>query len=123
MTTASVFANDISPYIDRCALHAAATSEVQNDNTWPVIDRPTTAATEAESENQSRWLVSAYKSLASFRSLRQNWDTYGAEAPNASAIRLARAVVHILGKNDFLPQSIDPSAEGGVCISFRRGPK
>lgn len=66
------------------------------------------------------WLAQAYKTLAKMRTLSQNWDSYGAPAPNAIAIEAARAVLSVLADTGFLPASIDPSAEGGVCIAFSR---
>ncbi len=41
--------------------------------------------------------------------------------PNGFAIEAGGEVLSALGKVAMEPTSVDPSAEGGVCISFRSG--
>lgn len=67
------------------------------------------------------WLVQAYKQLSRLAQLEDDWDTYGAEAPAAEALVNARSVLSTLAELDFQPTSVDASAEGGVCLSFRVG--
>jgi hypothetical protein len=71
--------------------------------------------------DRHEWLLAAFKNLARMGALRMDWDSYGAEAPSNSAIEVSRSVLKILAESEFEPASIDPSAEGGVCLSFRRG--
>ena len=66
-------------------------------------------------------MAAAYKKLSRLVSLENDWDSYGAEAPNRVSIDAARNVLDVLAEVDFEPTSVDPSAEGGVCLSFRRG--
>jgi hypothetical protein len=58
--------------------------------------------------------------LRGFRSLPKNWDSYGAESPNATAVQWG---ITALGRlhEDVEPHRVFPSAEGGVVITFRRG--
>jgi hypothetical protein len=59
--------------------------------------------------------------VAHLSHLAANWDSYGAEPPNASSIQIARAIIKELSSIELEPTGIDPSVEGGVCISFREG--
>lgn len=72
-------------------------------------------------EERNDWLVNAYKRLAGFSLLERDWDSYAAEPPSAASIEMARYVLSRLARKDFRPTDIDPSVEGGVCLSFRRG--
>lgn len=67
---------------------------------------------------RSDWLVAAFRKLAKLSTLRTNWDSYGADAPSIDAIASARRVLGVLLELDLEPTSVDPSAEGGICISF-----
>jgi hypothetical protein len=71
-------------------------------------------------EERNAWLVNAHRRLVELARLKDNWDDCGAEAPNAAAVELSRYILKLLSSKDFEPTSIDPSAEGGVCISFRK---
>jgi hypothetical protein len=66
----------------------------------------------------SGWLVAAFRELTRLSALQSNWDSYGAESPSARAIESGRRILQILDELDFQPKSVDPSVEGGVCISF-----
>ena len=68
------------------------------------------------------WLQAAYKRLAQLGRLKANWDGYEAESPKPVAIDTARNALAELAEID-LPPSVDPSVEGGICISFRKGLK
>jgi len=75
----------------------------------------------AVKERTPHWLAECYRRLAELQQLPEDWDSYGAAPPNDFAISLARKVLkrlHIVG----LPAPhISPSAEDGVCMSFRKG--
>lgn len=85
--------------------------------------RPADAGSQATGvtifEERKEWLVQAYKKLSRFASLTDDWDSYGAEAPNSISVDTARNVIGVLADEDFEPTSVDPSAEGGICISFQ----
>lgn len=72
-------------------------------------------------EERKEWLVGAYKRLSRFAFLEDDWDSYGAQAPSRASLDTARNILHFLDKADFEPSSVDPSAEGGVCLSFQCG--
>ena len=72
-------------------------------------------------EDRTEWLIAAHKKLARLASLNADWDSYGAEVPNQESIDAARNVLRFLAEADFEPTSIDPSVEGGVCLSFQHG--
>ena len=53
--------------------------------------------------------------------LEADWDSYGAEPPNDVALLAAVQVLDDLASINLDPTSIDPSVEGGICLSFQRG--
>jgi len=69
----------------------------------------------------AEWLGPATRRLSELSKLEQNWDSYDAPAPNERSIKLSINALCVLADLDFKPSSIDPSAEGGVCLSFRNG--
>ena len=72
-------------------------------------------------QDRKEWLLTAYKKLSRLASLEDDWDSYGAEAPSRESIDTARAILRAVDDADFEPASVDPSAEGGVCLSFQQG--
>ena len=71
-------------------------------------------------DERNEWLIEAFKKLSRFATLEDDWDSYGAQAPNQGALDKARDVLRLLSEADFEPTSVDPSAEGGVCLSFHQ---
>lgn len=71
--------------------------------------------------NASGWLVGSLHRLHDLAALPDNWNSYGAIAPNPKALAQAQNVLQQLSDLDFEPSRIDPSAENGVCLSFRAG--
>jgi hypothetical protein len=61
--------------------------------------------------------------LQSTASLSDNWNTYGSEAPNQIARKLASTILQGLEKESLAPSSLLPSGEGGITISFVSGVK
>ena len=53
--------------------------------------------------------------------LRPNWDTYGAEPPDAEAVNTALEVLVSLEHERFLPSDAVASTEGGVALCFVAG--
>jgi hypothetical protein len=89
---------------------------------WPKSSEGETQATKVTyCENHSGWLSSALCALGRLGKLANNWDSYGAEAPSRLAIETGKYIISVLSGLDLTPTSIDPSAEGGICISFRKG--
>ena len=67
------------------------------------------------------WIIERERELDQLKELQEDWDTYGAAPPNATAIRLAKTVVRKLAAADLREFRVEPSVEEGVCVSFRRG--
>ncbi len=63
----------------------------------------------------------ALKQLIELTKLKDGWDSYGAPAPNATAIEKAYRILNFLEGSDFMTIRILPSAEGGVGICFLSG--
>lgn len=68
--------------------------------------------------NRPDWLIDAHRRLAKFEKLAGGWNGYSAEPPSRTAISTMRTVLGLVAAADLNPSSIDPSAEGGVCVSF-----
>lgn len=60
------------------------------------------------------------KKIDDLASLAQNWNSYGAEAPNSIAINAARGILERLIEKNFLPGKAVPSAENGVALVFTK---
>jgi hypothetical protein len=58
--------------------------------------------------------------VCSFLRLHHNWNSYGAEAPNETAIRSACRFVGTLSVSSIFPSRVMPSSEGGVGLRFKR---
>jgi hypothetical protein len=70
----------------------------------------------------SRGYLSRFsRQLAALGGLGDNWDSYGAPAPNATAMAHAEDVLEVLWELDLEPTSVGPCADGGVAIAFTRG--
>ena len=65
--------------------------------------------------------IDAGLELHRISNLEADWDSYGAEAPSATAIRASQEVLEELAGALILPSTIVPSAEGGVSIYFMTG--
>jgi hypothetical protein len=66
-------------------------------------------------------LLALFNRLEKMRSLGNNWDSYGAVAPNARAIFYAQEILSSLMHRDLHPDRVNPSVENGVTFSFSRG--
>ena len=64
------------------------------------------------------WIDEEIKSLWGLRTLEENWNTYGAPAPNETAIENAAGALGHLSNLDVRPDRVAASTEGGVAISF-----
>lgn len=73
------------------------------------------------SESGSQWLGMQLQTVHRLQQLQPGWDGYDAEPPNSKAVGLARLVLIMLVESDAEPTRVDPSVEGGICISFIRG--
>ena len=58
--------------------------------------------------------------IAALGEIPKNWDSYGAQAPNATSIHNAQRVLNLVASSNLIPTQILPSAEGGVGICFLR---
>lgn len=76
---------------------------------------PTVAVREAP------WLLECDRRLEELLELEQDRDSYGAAPPNRVAVSLAAKVLRALSKEGLSAPCINPSAEEGVCMSYRAG--
>lgn len=63
----------------------------------------------------------AKKQLGELAKLNSNWDSYGAPAPNPTAIRNAASILERMRPFDLAIARIVPSAEGGIAVCFAKG--
>ena len=61
--------------------------------------------------------------LDGLRKLRADWDSYGAEPPNATAVSALRSILLQVPRVGLEPAKIAPSAEGGAAVCFVREDK
>jgi len=66
-------------------------------------------------------LIDAEGALDRISSMERDWDSYGAEPPNANSVRASKEILEELAGALILPSTIVPSAEGGVSIYFMTG--
>ncbi len=62
-----------------------------------------------------------FSQLRDLRSLGNDWDSYGAPAPNGMALAQAEEVLHQLVELGMQPASVRACADGGVTVAFARG--
>lgn len=84
--------------------------------------RPTGVAADRGRQRDAA-LLRDLQALQSLAALKPDWDTYGAEPPNDTALRLAHAALRQLHQAACLPDTIAPSVEAGVAFSFVHGRK
>lgn len=83
-----------------------------------VSDKPANGAPSKVVFEERQLLVTLQSQLAELADLRDDWNGYGAEAPNESALSAAGGVLNILNELDLLPSRIVASADGGVSLVF-----
>jgi hypothetical protein len=59
--------------------------------------------------------------LGDIGALQDGWDSYDAPAPGRNSIENARRAIGKLRFEQLLPETVTPSAEGGVAIYFSEG--
>lgn len=59
------------------------------------------------------------RKLQAMETLQDNWDTYGAEAPNPQTISDAISLLVQMEHMRFLPSEVLASSEGGIALSFK----
>jgi hypothetical protein len=59
--------------------------------------------------------------LDSLKNLPEGWDSYSALAPHAMAVENAKALVNEAGELGTEPERVEPSAMGGVGVTFSAG--
>lgn len=70
---------------------------------------------------EAAWLLECDRRLEELLELEQDWDSYGAAPPNRVAVSLAAKVLRALSKEGLPAPCINPSAEEGICMSYRAG--
>ena len=68
-------------------------------------------------------LAQAGRALKESSGLREGWDTYGSQAPNALARKNAWRILVNLYSAELAPTRVLPSSEGGIAFSFVSGSK
>lgn len=66
-------------------------------------------------------LAKAWQQLTEASKAPSNWNSYGAEAPNATAVSNSRSLLEALSLAGILPSFVHPSPEGGITMSFLSG--
>jgi hypothetical protein len=66
------------------------------------------------------WVGRGLQEIAKLGSLDPSWHETGAPVPNNVATELATVILQQLSLINFRPNSIDASADEGICISFAR---
>ncbi len=61
--------------------------------------------------------------LEQLSSLPANWDSYGSEPPSQLAVSAAAGIADAFISFGLIPDTIVPSAEGGIAICFVRNQK
>jgi hypothetical protein len=59
--------------------------------------------------------------LAALRNLQEGWNSYSAPAPSVSAIKNAKTLLTVASEQAIIPQRVEPSAMGGVGVTFSLG--
>lgn len=96
------------------------------------VEQTATASELAQrNELKALWWIDAIRSevpwstlsdrLSALANLDDNWNSYGAPAPNQVARASARAILDSAREKALRPTAIVPSVEGGVVISFETG--
>jgi hypothetical protein len=65
-------------------------------------------------------LTKAQSKLMELSTLKSNWDSYGAPAPNDVALHNAIRILELMHPFDLAIASIVPSAEGGIGFCFAK---
>ncbi|MEX0716855.1 MAG: hypothetical protein WD066_09720 [Planctomycetaceae bacterium] len=62
-----------------------------------------------------------FRTAGSLRFIGDDWDGFGAPAPNQGATTLAREALAHLGERNLPPSTISATVEGGIGMVFRSG--
>ena len=73
--------------------------------------------------SKEAWFLESIRTLEELGNLPTNWDSYGANPPNSTALVWGRTVLEVLLNMNFPPTRILPSVEEGVGICFISGKK
>jgi hypothetical protein len=87
----------------------------------PVNNSTTTVTMENRLFILPEEIKNSIATIQSFKSLPNNWNTYGAEAPSENAIRNSIDFLVRLGKKQRIPSLIIPTPKGGVLVELQEG--
>jgi hypothetical protein len=76
-----------------------------------------------QKQEKDAWFLKYVSLLEQLRKLPENWDSYGADPPNLTALYWSKTVLELLLEINFTPNKITASVENGVGISFIQGEK
>lgn len=107
--------------LETCATEGAAIGDWDFPSTaathWP--DRLGGSSDTTVQDQRPPWSLD----LDQLATLTNDWDGYGALAPNATAIDNARRVAEWLMQNERALDRVVASAEGGVAVYVKNGPR
>lgn len=92
-----------------------ASGFLSHEPTWFYTTAPYQIVMPLPLSSQPSWVVR----LASFADLKDNWNSYGAEAPSKLAIETANRIAGTLHESFLAPTRIAPSVVGGIGISIK----
>lgn len=119
MTATAAFSTDLLPQAGD-ATTSASRDQVYDWSRPQWLSEPTAQLTDVTHlERRTAWFIQALRTLSHLQKLERDWDTYQSDAPNELAVQLTRDVLRKLLDEDFEPSSLNPSSDGGVCLSFR----
>lgn len=64
-------------------------------------------------------MIEIYKKLKELEKYQDNWDSYGAPAPNQIAFDMAKKILDLSIAKNFISMRIAPSVEGGIALGYK----
>lgn len=84
-------------------------------------DNSTSTSCECKSSRLSDELLSAIRTVQSYRSLPENWNSYGAKPPSSTAIRNAIEFLYQLHHKQRNPSLVIPTPDEGIVVELQEG--
>ena len=97
---------------------SSTTVSTNTTSTFAGVSSSVSSSTSSFSARPPDWLPVAILRLKQLESLGDGWNRYDSESPNADSCRNTQLILQILADRGLQPTRVDPSAEGGICISF-----
>jgi len=88
----------------------------------PTVKKSTTQqSTEVSFLDADSWVTDVFQRLTELESLRTNWDSYGSEPPQPSALRTARQFLTQIPSTGIPAPTVTAVPGGGVGLHWRLG--